>query len=618
MVRFEKEQVIEEIVSRVDIVEVISEHVGLNKKGKDFWGCCPFHQEDTASFAVSPDKQVYYCFGCQAGGNVITFLRKKENLTYFEAISLLAERTGIQLGTGMDTSARQQYRSEKQRFQRLNDLAVSFFHDALLNSPEGEVAREYLFNRGVNQESIVKFRLGYASQYWDALLKYLTQQGYSPGELEKCGLVVARTSGGGYYDRFRNRLIFPIADQTGQAVGFGGRILEEGTPKYLNSPESRFFDKGKILYGLHLARQSTQEQQQTIVVEGYMDALMCHQAGINNVVASMGTALTSSQVQMILRYVPELVLAYDTDSAGQAATLRAIDMIRNSGGRVRVVSLFEDKDPDELIRKHGAEYFRGLVTGAQDFLAFKLQRLLIKGNPRTAEEKIRVLAEFWEDLRLAGSELERQEYCERLSMALQVPESVIRDEFRKNMGKFRKNQGQLDKNTNNVHTKNGKLINNRTGREIAERNLLRLMLEDYRIFKRVEKEYGLDLFMDDELRQIIQVCREATFTANEAGRIEGSVSLAKLVEDFADDSIRESLLRMCLEDSSFPVFTESQKEKAFQDYIHTLYQYQYRKRLEELHTELNQTVQKGEQEQSMALVAEMKRIKSLEIKGNFH
>ena len=619
LARFEKEQLVEEIVSRVDIVEIISEHIGLNKKGKDFWGCCPFHQEDTPSFAVSPDKQVFYCFGCQAGGNVITFLRKKDNLTYFEAISILAERVGVNLGTGVDSAARQQYKSEKQRFQRLNELATSFFHDALLHSQEGEIAREYLLYRGVNQESIVRFRLGYASQYWDALLKHLTQQGFSPLELERCGLVAARTSGGGYYDRFRQRLIFPIFDQTGLVVGFGGRILGDGNPKYLNSPESRFFDKGKILYGLHLSRSSTQEQQQAVIVEGYMDTIMCHQSGIRNVVASMGTALTSAQVQLILRYVPELVLAYDTDSAGQVATSRAIELIRNLGGRVRVVSLFEDKDPDELIRNHGAEYFSSLISEAQDFLTFKIQKQLPKGIPRTAEEKMRVLAEFWDDLRQAGSELERQEYCERLSIALQISEMVIRDEFRKNMGKNRKNQGQLDKNTNNVHTKNGKSTKTGSASQLAERNLLRLMLEDLRIFKRVEKEYGMDLFLDSELRQIIEACRElAAVSLDEAGEIHGSISLAKLIEELADDSIRELLLRVCLEDSSFPVFNESQKEKAFQDYIHTIHQFRCRKQLEELQIELGKSTQKGDLQRSMDLITEMKIIKSSEFKRSFH
>ncbi|NLC07132.1 MAG: toprim domain-containing protein, partial [Syntrophomonadaceae bacterium] len=208
---------------------------------------------------------------------------------------------------------------------------------------------EYLAQRGINQDSIIKFRLGYAPQSWNALLNYLTRQGFSPAELERNGLVVARSGGGGYYDRFRHRLIFPISDHTGQVVGFGGRAIGQDNPKYLNSPENRFFDKGKILFGLHLARQSIQTQQQAVIVEGYVDALMCHQHGINNVVASMGTALTVSQIQLILRYAPEVILAYDTDTAGQVAALRASGLIRSLGGRVRIVSQIEDKDPDEII-----------------------------------------------------------------------------------------------------------------------------------------------------------------------------------------------------------------------------------------------------------------------------
>ncbi len=616
LVKFEREQVVEEIVSRIDIVEVIAESVGLKKKGKDFWGCCPFHPEDTPSFAVSPDKQVFYCFGCQTGGNVITFLRKKDNLSYYEAISLLAERVGVHLDAGADTAARQQYRNEKQRFQRLNELATSFFQETLRHSPEGEIAREYLSARGVNEESILRFRLGYASESWDALLKNLTKQGFSPGELERYGLVVARQSGGGYYDRFRQRLIFPIADQTGQVLGFGGRILGEGNPKYLNSPETRFFDKGKLIYGLHLARPTIQEKQQAVIVEGYMDALMCQQNGITNVVASMGTALTTAQIQLLLRYAPEILMAYDSDLAGQNATLRAIELIRGLGGRVRVVSLSQNKDPDELIKKHGAGHFQGLISGAQDFLAYKLHKQLSKGAPRTAEEKMLILAEFWEDLRQAGSELERQEYCERLSIALQVSELVIREEFRKYLGKARKNPGQLVKNTNNVHTKNGK--SSKT--ELAERNLLRLMLEDPHLFKRVVEEYGIDLFFNSELQQIVQVCREAlaAVSLDEAGAMANPVPLAKLVEGLTEDSIRERLIRICLEDSPFPVANELQKEKALKDYIHTLQQYRCQQRLEELQLELSQCTQQGDLQKSMDLITEMKRIKSSEFKRSFH
>ncbi len=615
LVKFEREQLVEEIVSRIDIVEIIAESVSLKKKGKDFWGCCPFHPEDTPSFAVSPDKQVFYCFGCQSGGNVITFLRKKDNLSYYEAISLLAERVGVHLDEGADSASRQQYRNEKQRFQRLNELATNFFHETLRHSAEGETAREYLDTRGVNQESIFRFRLGYASESWDALLKHLTKQGFSPAELERYGLVVARNSGG-YYDRFRQRLMFPIADQTGQVLGFGGRILGEGNPKYLNSPETRFFDKGRLLYGIHLARPTIQEKQQAVIVEGYMDALMCQQNGITNVVASMGTALTTAQIQLILRYAPRILLAYDSDSAGQNATLRAIELIRGLGGRVRVVSLFEDKDPDECIKNHGAERFRDLLSEAQDFLAYKLQKQLSKGAPRTAEEKMLILTEFWEDLRQAGSELERQEYCERLSIALQVSELTIREEFRKYLGKARKNPGQLVKNTNNVHTKNGKSSKS----ELAELNLLRLMLEDPLLFKRVEEEYGLDLFFNSELQQIVQVCREAlaAISSDETGARLNSVSLAKLVEGLAEGSIRERLIRICMEDSPFPVSNELQKEKALKDYIHTLQQYRCQQRIEELQFELSECTQQGDLQRSMDLITEMKRIKSSEFKRTSH
>lgn len=607
MNEFDKKQLVEDIISRVDIVELISEYVSLTRKGKDYWGLCPFHQEDTPSFAVSPDKQVFYCFGCQVGGNAISFLRKKDNLSYYEALSILAERVGISLNTGFDSSARKQLRNEKQKFYRLNELTANFYHDKLFSS-EGKVAYEYIKKRGINKESIEKFKLGYASNSWDALLKYLTKMGFSPTDLERYGLVIARLSGGGYYDRFRNRLIFSIFDQMGQVVGFAGRVLGEENPKYLNSPESRFFDKGRVLYGLHLARQSIQSQQQVIIVEGYMDALMCHQYGIKNVIASMGTALTSSQVQLILRYASEQILAFDTDAAGQMATMRAINLIRSLGGRVRVVSFAEEKDPDELIRKRGSEYFLKLVAEAQNFFDYKMHKLLDNHKINNAEGKIKILAEFWDDLKQTNSELERQEYLEKLSIALQVPETIIREEFRKNLSQTRYRRRQLDKNTNIVYNKREKLVSTKLAPELAERHLLRLMLEDPEIFKQVEEEHGLDLFTERKLQQIAKAYREV-LNLGKAKESENSFSLACLIENLVEEETRELLLEICLQDSSFPVFTDAQKKKAVNDFLQTIFQHHYQKQLEQLQSELNQAFQKGNCERSRNLAAEMERIK---------
>ncbi|NLK52409.1 MAG: DNA primase [Syntrophomonadaceae bacterium] len=620
MSRWERSQLVEEIVSRVELVEIVSETVTLTQKGKDFWGLCPFHVEDTPSFSVSPDKQVFYCFGCQVGGNALTFLRKKDNLTYGEALAILAEKAGVSLGPGIDSPTQRQYRSEKQRVYRLNELATVFYQEMLEHSTEGAVTRSYLLDRGITPESMKRFRLGYAPEKWDAILNHLTRQGFNPSELERCGLVVARSSGSGYYDRFRHRLMFPIADQTGQVVGFGGRILGEGNPKYLNSPENRFFDKGQLFYGLHLARQAIQTHQYSVLVEGYMDVLMCHQNGIHQVVASMGTALTQAQVRLILRYAPEVVLAYDQDEAGQTATLRAIGLIRKQGGRARVIAQFDDKDPDEIIRKNGADYFRTGINEAQDFFSFKLQRILAQRSLRTAADKAGIFAEFWEDIRQAGSELERQEYFERLSMALQVPETFIREEYRKSQRTLRKNRDQLDKNTNNVHTKNGKLSGTPAAVIRAERYLLRFMLEDLRLFKRIEQEHGLDLFTDDQLRQIAINYQKVIQIIPEAEEKAAAVHLASLIEELEDDSIRSILLSICMENSTFPIDTDSHKEKAINDYIHTILEYKYRKRMVDIQLELGQAEHQGDQLRSRNLITELatiqEKIRFLEAKGS--
>lgn len=594
MTSFVKDDLVSEIIARLDIVEVISEYVVLSKKGKDFWGKCPFHAENTASFSVSGEKKLFYCFGCQVGGNVITFLRLKDNLSYGEAVNILAERAGLETRS-QDYPQRQKTRSERERFFRINDLAARFFAQALASDPDAEIARRYLEKRGINQESVKKFRLGYAPRGWDKTLNYLVRQGFMPPELERYGLVTSR-AGGGYYDRFRNRLMFPIHNHSDQVVGFGARALEGEEPKYLNSPESRFFEKGTHLYGLGAARRAVGTARQVILVEGYLDALSAHQFGVNNTVATMGTALTNAQLQLILRYAPEAVLVYDSDEAGRNAAVRAANLIRSHGGRVKIVTLEGSKDPDEYLHRHGGEAFKELVARASDYLIFRLWTLLERIEHQSSSGKLQVIDEFWSDFHQTESELERQDAIQYLSQALQIPEHTIRRELTQRQ-RQRKINGQLDKNTNIVHTKNGKLV----AWELAERLLLRMMLSDRRIYKQVVGEYGTEVLISPGLRAILE-----TYASAAAGEEEIPNDPAFLTDIIEDEAVRQLFLRLAMEGEPIPLKDEAKRQKALGDCLRVLAAEKKRQRIEQINRELIEAYKAGDLVRSQALEAERK------------
>lgn len=599
MTSFAKDDLVSEIIDRVDIVEVVSEHVVLSKKGKDYWGKCPFHAENTPSFSVSAEKKMFYCFGCQVGGNVISFLKLKDNISYGEAINRLAERAGIER-RNQDHPARQRQRSERERFFRLNDLTAKYFAQLLINDTDAEAARQYLERRGISRESVKNFNLGYAPRGWDKTLNYLVRQGFMPPELERYGLVSSRSGGSGYYDRFRGRLVFPIMNYSDQIVGFGARSLEGEEPKYLNSPESRFFEKGAHLYGLGAARRSIGSSGRVVLVEGYLDALSAHQFGVTNAVATMGTALTNVQMQLLLRYAPEVVLAFDSDEAGRNAAARAASLIRNHGGRVKIVSLPGSKDPDEYLHKHGGDAFKELVAHASDYLIFKLRTLIERVEHQSSAGKLVVIDEFWNDYHQAESELEKQSAIQYLSQELQISEHTVRRELQQRQRRT-KMGGELDKNTNIVHTKNGKLV----AWEIAERQLLRLMLQDRQVCSQVIKEHGLELFISLGIRSILEAHAAAS-----TGDGEGAADPAVLAEMIEDENHRQLFLRLSMEAEPIPLTNEVQKQKAINDCIRVLLAEKNRLRLGRIDLELIEAIRAEDVERSRVLMNEKKALEA--------
>ena len=355
------DEIIEEVRSKNDIVDVISGYVKLKKQGSSYFGLCPFHSEKSPSFSVSRDKQMYYCFGCGAGGNVFTFIMEYENYSFVEALKFLAQRAGVELPQEEYSKEAKERADTRSALLEMNKLAAKYYY-AQLKTEGGRQAREYLQNRQLSQETITAFGLGYSSKYSDDLFRYLKMKGYSEEMIIKAGLVNVDEKHG-VYDKFWNRVMFPIMDVNNRVIGFGGRVMGDGKPKYLNSPETLIFDKSRNLYGLHRAR--TSRKPYFIVCEGYMDVISLHQAGFTNAVASLGTALTAGHAALIKRYVNEVYLTYDSDEAGTKAALRAAPILREAGVTTRVIRMEPYKDPDEFIKNLGAEAFDSFMFGLE-------------------------------------------------------------------------------------------------------------------------------------------------------------------------------------------------------------------------------------------------------------
>ncbi len=426
----ELNEFVERVTERTDIYSVVSRYVSLSQRSGRFWGCCPFHNEKTASFSVSADKGLFYCFGCGAGGNAFKFLSLIENITYFEAVKLQAQRLGIDLPAQKISPELERRRRAEKNLIKLNETAQNFYHEFLIKEARGEVGRKYLAGRGITAETIETFKLGYAPEEWDNLLTNLTRQGFSPPQMEEVGVIVRRKNSSGYYDRFRGRVMIPITDIFGHVVGFGGRILgaaDEANPKYLNTPETALFNKRKILFGLDKSNRAISAAGAVIVVEGYMDAISLYSAGIKNVVATLGTAFTPEHAKLILRYVRKIIFCYDSDEAGQRATIRALPIVQAAGAEVFIVKVPDGKDPDEFVRKHGKEAFEELVKQAETLIDYRLKYVLAHTEHETTDGKYRALQEILPVIENIKEEVTLNEYCKKIASALVLDEQMVAD-----------------------------------------------------------------------------------------------------------------------------------------------------------------------------------------------
>jgi DNA primase len=479
------EQILDRIQEKADIVEVISKYVQLKKVGRSYKANCPFHSEKTPSFIVSPDKQIYHCFGCGAGGNVFSFVMKYENIQFPEAVEMLAEKTGVPL-------PRSSFRNEEvdslaKELYRINDAAAGFFQSCLAGNIS---ARQYLVSRGIGDEAVKKFRIGYASDSWDALLEFFKKKGIEPAAAAKSGLVIANDKGG-YYDRFRNRIIFPIMDLKERTIGFGGRVMDSSLPKYINSPETVIYSKGKNLYGLNFSKDEIKKQTYALVVEGYLDFLIPYQAGVKNIIATLGTALTVDQIKLLKRFANTVIMVYDPDEAGEAASLRNMDLFISEGVNVYVAELAYGLDPDSYIRKFGTEDFLKMVKSSKNLFDYKLNKVAKRFDMRTSHGKTAIAGEMLPTIARVGNAVLKSALTKKLAEKLGVDEESLKSELRKVKPE------QYEKRYTVTLTEAKKESNS------AELMLLALLLDSGGFFEKIKKDLSPDEFRDTSIREIV-------------------------------------------------------------------------------------------------------------------
>lgn len=513
------EEVIEEVRMRNDIVDVISGYVKLQRKGSNYFGLCPFHNEKSPSFSVSPGKQMYYCFGCGAGGNVITFIMEYENYSFTEALNLLAERAGVALPKQEYSPEARAQEDLKKNLLEINKLAANYFYYQLKH-PQGKAGYDYLKNRQLTDDTIRHFGLGFANKTSDDLYRFLKDKGYPDSLLKETGLVTIEERGA--HDKFWNRVMFPILDVNNRVIGFGGRVMGDGTPKYLNSPETRLFDKSRNLFGLNYAR--TSREKYMLICEGYMDVIAMHQAGFTNSVASLGTAFTSQHASLLKRYTDQVVLTYDSDGAGVKAALRAIPILKDVGMSVKVLNMRPYKDPDEFIKNLGAEEYEKRIGNARNGFMFTLEMLEKNYDMASPEGKTDFFREVAGRLLVFEDELERNNYIEAVSSAYRVsPESL-----QKLVAKTAVNAGMAKPVSRPKRAEgSGEGRKKEDGILTSQKALLTWMIENDRLFGKISSYIS----PDDFTGEIYQTVARLLYEQHERGELNPAQILNHFTEE---------------------------------------------------------------------------------------
>ncbi|EMU53425.1 DNA primase [Clostridium butyricum] len=580
-----REEVIERIRQDNDIVDIISENVRLKKSGRNYVGLCPFHNDKSPSLSVSQDKQIYKCFSCGEAGNVITFVMKYKKLTFYEASKYLADKAGIPLELG--NAKESQITKKKELLYKVNTEAARYY---FYNLQRTSFAKEYFLKRGIREEVIKRFGLGYAQDRWHDLIMYLKKKGFNENLLLEAGLILKSEKKGNTYDRFRNRVMFPVFDVRGKVIGFGGRVLDDSKPKYLNSPETVVFHKGTNLYGLNFATKNKLEQDYIIIVEGYMDLISLHQHGITNTVASLGTALTINQARLLKRYVNKVIISYDADVAGQTATLRGLEILRHAGLDVKVLKVPQGKDPDEFVRNNGKDAFLRLVDNALPLIEYRIKKAAEGINLRDNNELVKYGEKFAEILADLNP-IEKDVYIKKISEETSIKEQAIYDLLSQVMAKDQKENNFMNKKADY-----GTKLYVEPGYLKAERTLIKLMFkEEY--FQELNELIKVGDFVLDSHNKIYSLILQ--------GKNEDTSNIISYLESRCDD-VESSKELINIKEQVILEFTD--KDRVIKDYMQEVQSYKLKKKIEDLKKKQSILEKEGKFQETIEIAMELTRL----------
>ena len=570
------DEILDEVKSSNDIVDVISQYIGLKRSGRNYFGLCPFHNEKSPSFSVSPDKQIFHCFGCGVGGNVISFISKIEGIGYKEAIEVLAERANIKLPT-IDNSIDSKKEELKAKVYKVNSFTAEYYHKKLYE-PSSKIAQEYVKKRQLNNETLQSFKIGFSGKF-DELYQALKKEGFNDEEILESGLV-NKNENGKYIDRYRNRLMIPILDERNRVIAFGGRVLDDSKPKYINSPENIVYIKGRHLFGLNVAKKG--DTKRLLIVEGYMDAISLHQRGITSVVASLGTALTTSQGWLLRKNCEQVILGFDSDGAGQTAILRAMEVMQNMGCDMRVLQMTGAKDPDEYVLKYGAVRFQKLLDDAISLIEFKIKILQKDLNLENASDKIKFLNEIAKLISKIENTMEREIYIEKIAKGYNISKEAIYAEVNKLQYSNRKSSNILEKDRP-VVSKVKKEEN--ISEEITKREntILWILINSVDTYKTIKENIKIEDFKNEENKEILKQIYNALENGND--------NISSVLDHIESEQIQSHLTEIMAEDYGI-----TDNKKAIED---LLKKYE----LEKLESKRDKLIEELSQEQN----AEKKR-----------
>ena len=589
------DEIIDEVRQTNDIVDIISQYVHLKRSGRNFFGLCPFHNEKSPSFSVSPDKQIFHCFGCGVGGNVFTFLTKIEGINFIEAVQTLAERSNIQLPT-LENRGDSLKEELKAKVYKVNEFAANYYHENLYK-PESKIAQEYIKKRKLTNETLKSFQIGFSGKF-NELYNALKKQGFEEREILESGLV-NKNDNGKYIDRYRNRLMFPICDVRGRVIAFGGRVLDDSKPKYINSPENIVYSKGRHLFGLNVAKKS--DVKKILIVEGYMDVISLHQRGVKNVVASLGTAMTQQQGWLLRKSSEQIILSFDSDEAGLSAKMRALDILQNMGCDIRILQMEGAKDPDEYIIKYGSARFQSLIEKALSVVEFKVKILKRNLDLNNTNDKIKFLNEIAKLISKIDNTIEKEVYIERIAKSYNISKEAIYAEVNKLSYATAKGQKILEKSKPVISHK--KVEKNKVSEAIVKKEntiLSLLLMGDLNVFQIIKQNIKVEDFKDGLNQQIAKKLYEEFE--------KGNSNINSILDNLEEEE--QNRITMIMADD----YEIKDVEKAIDDIIQSYEKEKLNERkfeiLEELEKEdINETQKKEYEKELSNIIIKLARIK---------